>query len=298
MSKVVSPPTEPNTPHNPFTPPSPPPASSTAAFPPFQLPIDDPHAPSAAEGADIKRHQSLTQGYGSSNRVRERLERSPAVLTIHQRDDLRRLGGHARTLSTDQPPTSPIGHSVWSPARGGDDGWARPNTQQLQEAFQAMNMAVDTAANDIRQPQTLQAPVGQAHPQIGDEPSWVTNLVGHAERISPQPARTASAPNWNTRETYARQTENAGLPPQWLAQQPGFYGQVYGQGFYQNMLPPGYGGATGLRNGGQPGQPGTPQFAQPYSGYLPQHHAPAYPSPPVTAPLPSEDAAVIESTLR
>ncbi|MDA4762074.1 hypothetical protein, partial [Enterobacter hormaechei] len=42
------------------------------------------------EPTDLKRHQSLTQGYGSSSRVRERLERSQALLSLEQREDLRR----------------------------------------------------------------------------------------------------------------------------------------------------------------------------------------------------------------
>jgi hypothetical protein len=292
----MSPPTEPNTPHDPFTPPSPPPASSTAAFPPFHLPHDDLYAasPSDNNGADIKRHQSLTQGYGSSNRVRERLERSPAVLTLHQRDDLRRLGGHGRTISTDQPPTSPIGHSVWSPAQSGDDGWSRPNAQQLQDAFQAMNMGPISAGEGaaLREPQPQQDL--SRVPHLADEPSWVTNLVGHAERIPPQPVRTASAPNWNNRDMYGRPIDAGAMPPQWLAQQQSFLGQPFGQGVYQNLLPPGYGGVPGMRNGGQPGQSGTPSFSQAFSPYLAQPFVPAYPSPPGTAPLPSEDAAVIE----
>ena len=287
----MSPPTEPNTPHNPFTPPSPAPASSAAAFPPFHLPNDDHRVPSPSDtGADIKRHQSLTQGYGSSSRVRERLERSPAVLTL-QRDDLRRLGGHSRTISTDQPPTSPIGHSVWSPAQSGDDGWNRPSTQQLQDAFQAMNMGpIAGDGSAMRQPQPQQDLARGQH--LADEPSWVTNLVGHAERISPQPVRTASAPNWGQRDMYGRPVDAGVMPPQWLAQQQSFLGQ-YGQGVYQNLMPPGYGG-MGMRNGGQPGPPGTPSFAQAFSPYLAQPFVPAYPSPPGTAPLPSEDAAVIE----
>lgn len=282
MSSVTSPPTQPNTRMDPFTPP--PPQSSTAAFPPFQLPLEQARQASPTEGADVRRHQSLTQGYGSSSRVRERLERSPAVLTLHQREDLRRLGGHSRTISNDQPPTSPIGHSVWSPTQSGDDGWNRPNTQQLQDTFQAMQIA-DVSA--LRPPPQVQ---GVLHPQIGDEPSWVTNLVGRAERISPQPVRTASAPSWNDRDAHNRQPEPA-MPLQWLAQQQSFLGQTYGSNPYQ--LPPGY---APLRHSGQPGlpvQPTTPNYGHPFHSYLGQPFAPAYPSPPGTA-LPSEDAAVIE----
>ncbi|WWC90643.1 uncharacterized protein L201_005579 [Kwoniella dendrophila CBS 6074] len=142
------------------SPPTPPPVSSTAAFPPFQLfPVDN------TPGADLKRHQSLTQGYGSSTRVRDRLEKSPAVLTLEQRE---------KRKEPDHPPISPIVPSVWSPGiPTQDDGWNRAASQQLQNAFDAMNLGrrmMNPLETDIlRHPQS-------AHP--ADEPSWVTSLVG------------------------------------------------------------------------------------------------------------------------
>lgn len=300
---VLSPPTDPNTPHHLFTPPSPPPVSSSAAFPPFQLPNTGGRN-TPTEGADLKRHQSLTQGYGSNSRVRERLERSPGMLTL-QRDQFGRLSDSGKLQ--DQPPTSPIGHSVWSPAHTGDDGWNRPNTQNIQDAFQAMNLGVmnDSAAgNNVQQrsldrlkepqPQQHVSNIGAQYHNIGDEPSWLTNLVGHAERVSPQPVRTASAPQWNDRAMYPRtqpgQPQPGQMPPPWLGQQP-YLGQPFGQVPYQNLLQPNF-GQPGTKNGptGPQGQFNQP----PFPGYLSQAFNPMYPSPPGTAPLPSEDASVIE----
>lgn len=299
MSSSISPPSQSNTPQYPFTPPSPPPVSSTAAFPPFQLPIGGPQ--SATEGADIKRHQSLTQGYGTSNRVRDRLERSPAVLNLQTRGDHRRVGDAPH--GQDQPPTSPLGNSVWSPSQGGDDGWARPSTQHIQDAFQAMHLGhpVDHRqqgrgtppnAEAMRQPQpNIYRPNGGAQHHIGDEPSWVANLVGHAERISPQPVRTASAPNWPDRDAYLRGQPGQNMQPPW--QNPPFLGQPFGYLPPNQAFAPGYDPRTGAPKHNNAIQPGA-NFMQLYPGYVnPANLNPLYPSPPVTASLPSEDVDVI-----
>ncbi|ORY35506.1 YT521-B-like domain-domain-containing protein [Naematelia encephala] len=175
--RVISPPTQQSTPHHPFTPPTPPPVSSSAALPPFQY--------SGSGGADIKRHQSLT--YGSSSRVRERLERSPALLSLEQREDLLRREMAPRP---NEPPLSPLGNSMWSPSNAVDDGWNRPlvaNTQQITDALEAMNLG--------RRMMDDKGPA--AHP--GDEPSWVANMVGLPNGHSPQPLRTAP---WDAARQY------------------------------------------------------------------------------------------------
>ena len=277
----VSPPIQPTAPRNPFNPPSPPPASSTAALPPFRL-------PDRQVSGDLKRHQSLTQGYGSSSRVRERLEKSPAVLTLEQRENLRRRLNqeHAQRTGSDnvQSPTSPIGRSVWSPSQVGDDGWARPNTH-LADNFQAMNLGMPGEQSGIDRKLALMTEVlRQPRPQVGnggsggqqhlgDEPSWVANLVGHADRLSPQPPRSATAPNWQERDF-------GGIPQGWEPAQ--FVGQSFGYlPHHQQLLAAGYGGQPGNKsNAGQ--------YQQPFY-MIPSF----YPSPPGTA-LPSSDASVIE----
>ena len=176
--QVMSPPTQPSTPRNPFTPPTPPPASSTAALPPYPLPVDN------SNGADVRRHQSFTQGYRPNSRSRDHLDGRSSTLGVDQRQDLSdqtpRLGSQI------EPPTSPIGRSVWSPSAGGDDGWNR-STQQLQDAFEAMQLG--KRMMDVQVPSQ-----GGMPPHHQEEPSWVANLVGHQDRRSPQPTRS---PHWD-----------------------------------------------------------------------------------------------------
>lgn len=285
--------------------------SSTAALPPFQLPLSDNRL---EPGADIKRHQSLTQGYG---RVRERLERSPAVLSLEQRDDLRRRlveeaaqpqGLQPADQQAEEPPTSPIGTSLWSISHRGDDGWTRP-TQQLQEAFDAMQigrttprqqserrLVVDTAAT-MPGDAAAGLPPHLVHP--AEEPSWVTNLVGQADRFqsSQAPVRSASAGGWNDREALLRsQGYSQQLPQRWdqaqLMSPPLTYLQQH------QLLAAGYGGMPPFK---QP-QSAAPlgQFAQP-PPYLNPAFNPALahpygqlPNPALQPPPPHQDMAVIE----
>ncbi|WVR07547.1 hypothetical protein IAU60_004589 [Kwoniella sp. DSM 27419] len=222
---ALSPPSQNSTPRHPFTPPTPPPVSSTAAFPPFQLPPSDPqHAHAQYDrtpGADLKRHQSLTQGYGSSSRVRDRLERSPAILSMEQREDVRRRMNSARSPDGEQPPISPIVPSVWSPSHptGQDDGWSRAASMQLQDAFEAMNLGRrmmtpstgetmhdgrNTDEDRLRQQPMTAGPASMV--QSGEEPSWVTSLVGSAP--TPQFAPRSIGPTssgWQDREPVMRQ---------------------------------------------------------------------------------------------
>jgi hypothetical protein len=285
-----------NPPSNTFASPSPPPVSSSAAFPPFQLPSTDDRNDGNPKGPDLRRHQSLTQGYGSSSRVRDRLERSPVVPGLQQREGIRRLddSSHIRTLSQDQPPTSPIGRSVWSPSHVGDDGWGRPSIQQLQETFQAMSFNLPSQEDPnrhgktglVREPQRpTQDSNLQPHSQLADEPSWVANLVGHADRTSPQPPRTASAPNWQDRDPHLRQQPPQNAP--WPVQ-PHYINHPYGFMPQQPML-----GYDNRQSGAKtPVSYGSP-YTSPYPAYLGPNFNPLYPSPPGTAPLPSEDADVI-----
>ncbi|WVO14378.1 hypothetical protein L204_102011 [Cryptococcus depauperatus] len=287
---------------------TPPPVSSTAALPPFQLPLTG----TAQGGADVKRHQSLTQGYGSSKRVRERLEKSPSILTLDNRGTQKRLDSR---LNEDEPPTSPIGRSVWSnnPMRT-DDGWAhapglRNTSQQLQDAFEAMNlgrkmMGVDVPlgagfgldshertsleTNIMRQPQVT-ATVGSR--LGGEESSWVNKLVGGDSTPMAGNAvpRSSSAVGWNEHGRQD-QTRLQRLPyNQW-----GFNGFAGMKGMPMN-------GINGMNLGGM-GMPmmgmgnmgmmnfpmgmGMPNF-QPgmgtnFTGY-PQQPGQHYPSPPNTA---------------
>ncbi|BEI83230.1 hypothetical protein CcaverHIS002_0310980 [Cutaneotrichosporon cavernicola] len=158
------------------SPPPPPPPFSLATPPrnkghlPHYAPSDDGDVP----GADLQRHHSLG--------------RSQALLSLDQREDLRRrlatspgaasatsagtpnegAAGHSRHLSEiDQ---SGLGRNLWTPGvpMPGDDGWSSSaNTaQQLQDALDALS---------IRDGGQMHRP---APPTMGEEPSWVTNLVG------------------------------------------------------------------------------------------------------------------------
>jgi hypothetical protein len=197
--------------------------SSTAALPPSAVPyLSQDYRPPTPEtqspaGGGVKRHQSLTHGYGANSRVRDRLERSPALLTLEQRR-LRDSQGQE-----DAPPTSPVGPSVWSSDQSerADDGWrqalpqrnlmAMMNSQQpqLHESFEAMNLRGSdglpggrpTPAKKlslITDTELLPDPQQSMHshhgslsaapavPPIGHsaetasvmEPSWVTSLIG------------------------------------------------------------------------------------------------------------------------
>ncbi|KAL7422532.1 hypothetical protein Q5752_003180 [Cryptotrichosporon argae] len=299
----MSPPTATNTPGNPFTPPTPPPLSSSAALPPFGLSDD-----ASLGTAEIKRHQSLTQGYGQSSRVRERLERAPHIFVPDARDadTLRRArAGHSRHASEaaviglrDDAPLSPIGTSLWSPGAGATagDGWSSA-PQHFQDALDAMTLG-RMAGLDLGGPPAetqagrtsiaadlLRHPPAPAHTN-GDEPAWVTNLVGGAGQISPQPVRTAPAA---TTQGWDRDR------PQPQPQLP--YVLPWGQVPY---LQPGYGvsgGLGGLNIGGLgPNGMKVPMLGHmPYGPYMGgPYPAPTYPTPPGTAALVQHDLDVIE----
>ncbi|RXK42434.1 hypothetical protein M231_00424 [Tremella mesenterica] len=240
-SVTVSSPTESNNPQQALSSPTPPPASSTAALPPFPLPLPD--NTSLEPGADVKRHQSLTQGYG---RVRERLERSPALLTLEQRDEIRKQNDqssnnvptHARRISEapeEEPPLSPLDNGVWSRSTisPADGGWSRQ--QQMQDAFEAMQLGRRMMGGDLP-PQTkddrghgsgviqeiLANPLNTQQNQNGrpragsEEPSWVSTLVGGPERRSPLPPQQsqqgfANLP-WAEREALLR---SQGMNQRW-----------------------------------------------------------------------------------
>ncbi|OCF37996.1 hypothetical protein I316_00220 [Kwoniella heveanensis BCC8398] len=326
--QALSPPSQTTTPRNPFTPPSPPPVSSTAALPPFQLPLPDQQNYQAQmnPGADLKRHQSLTQGYGSSNRVRDRLERSPAVLTLEQREDIRRRMTSSKTPDNEQPPISPIVPSVWSPSipAGQDDGWSRAASQQLQDAFDAMNLGrrmmgaennnsefngdrkMTLESNVLRHPQPATATGTNGHhfSHSGEEPSWVASLIGgdHTPQVAPRSAGPTTM-SWQDRDTSFRQQAPHSFTPQphqQLARQQGgwtdpnqFMHQPQLSFLQQQQLlasAGGFGGMKGMQPFQQPLQP--PYLGAPFS--------PAYPSPPSTAMvqgqggLSNQDRDVIE----
>nr|XP_019011532.1 uncharacterized protein I206_03632 [Kwoniella pini CBS 10737]OCF50313.1 hypothetical protein I206_03632 [Kwoniella pini CBS 10737] len=300
VMQALSPPSQIN--RNPFTPPTPPPVSSTAAFPPFQLPVPEMHTVQADynPGADLKRHQSLTQGYGSSNRVRDRLERSPAVLTLEQREEIKKRMALTPSTELEHPPISPIVPSVWSPGipTGQDDGWNRAASQQLQDAFDAMNLGrkmmgvegngfqssdrnLNLENNVLRHPQPATAGSHMVH--SGEEPSWVTSLVGanHTPLVAPRSAGPGTT-SWQDRDYGFRQQSFTPQPHQQFTRggwpDPNAYMQQ-NIGFLQqqHML---------AMKGQQP-----PYLGAPFS--------PAYPSPPNTAllqtqPMSAQDRDVIE----
>jgi hypothetical protein len=315
MTQAVSPPTEPATPRNPFTPPTPPPVSSSAALPPYGYSLAELNSMEDAhhEGADIKRHQSLTHGYGSSSRVRDRLGRSPGLLTLDQRDDQQRGSQgpphHTRTLSGVDGTTSPIGHNLWSPSQPLEgDGWSRPNMQQVQNAFDAMSLGrrMMGPGSDMVGP-----PQGSGNRQVSssEEPSWVANLVGMSGEISPQPpVRSASA----GAGLGGGQAQWSSLPPLPQPRWPGQLQVDQMQQPYMNMggaqlgylqqqqLLAAYGGLKGPGGMPFPMQPGHNQqmggYTQPFPGFMsPFNNAGMYPNTPVTAPAGgANDAEVLE----
>ena len=313
MAGTMSSSTRPATSHHPFTP-----LTSGAALPSLQLPIGD-EIPHPSDGADIRRHQSLTQGYGSSSRVRERLERSPALLSLDQRENLHRQlneeQNHSRNLPEDreEPPTSPIGRSVWSVSHPEDDGWSRPGSQQLQDAFEAMQlgrrmMGMEHVQRDrlsiTRDGPRLPSPSSRdpAIPPIGhtgEEPSWVSNLVGMPDRLTPQPAmRPSSAPNWHDSDAFLRAQTLQRWPDQsqFLGQSMGYLQhQQHQQQQQQLFSAQGYVNGTGQKQGFNHHQQ---LYQPPYPpAYLATPFTPLYPTPPVSA-MPAQDQDVIDLARR
>ena len=240
MMPSVSPPTQPTTPRNPFTPPTPPPLSSTAALPPYTLPVD------SATIDGVRRHQSLTQGaYG---RPRDRFERSSGMLGMDHPSNGYRDESRTPRVAQDriEPPMSPIGRSMWSPSQGGDDGWSRP-TQQIQDAFDAMNLGKKMMEMPIQNQILSTTP----HRANSEEPAWVSSLVGMPDRVSPRPTRS---PNWQDRDPYRQrwpeQMPAGYMPPQALLGA-GYPGQP-------SLRPPQYGGYVNPAfNPVYPSPPGT-----------------------------------------
>lgn len=303
-----------------YTPPTPPPASSTASLPPSHL--------GHGGASDLRRHQSLNQGYGRAQR--ERLERTNALLSMDHRDDQRQ-----QSRSTDgkqePPPTSPIGPSMWS-IQAGENGWT--NLNGLSETFDGLQLNRRIAehnantgiggGNDVdytsqhlnqmhlhlqNQSQSqgqgqgrrmtdqiqLLPPLPQTAGPMG-EPSWVTNLVGHD--IPPQ-VRSAHSASWQDRDALLRQHQQGMLPPHQQQQQqrwdqghvPLAYLQQQQQQHQQQQMQGvhgGYGMGMGMKN--QYSAPGYPQHGG--GGYM---GAPVYSTPPPSAhALGPQDQAVIE----
>ncbi|KIR41949.1 YTH domain family 2 [Cryptococcus deuterogattii 99/473] len=251
-----------------------------------ELPLSDSsYISPTAGGADVKRHQSLTHGYGSSSRVRDRLERSPAI-TLEPREPRDTSGVRVKidTRFEDEPPTSPIGPSVWSNNLSRtDDGWssaplnqnARNASQQLQDAFEAINLGRNMVApngsallaNDLdprgrlgletdimRRPQpssNAPAPGRQGLQRMNsgaEEPSWVNKLVGgdSTPMVGNVMSRSSSALGWGERR---RQNETQGFPY-------GDSNMPFGNGFHMGLKPPM--GQMGMPQMGAMGMTGMP----------------------------------------
>lgn len=264
-----------------FTPPTPPPVSSTAALPPFQL--------GHGGAGDIKRHQSLNQGYGRLQR--ERLERTNALLSLDQREEEARRRAGSRGENHEPPPTSPIGPSMWS-AQAGENGWST-NLNGLAETFDGLQLhrreamagyqaqAAGGGGGARRMGETDLLPPMPATAGPMGEPSWVANLVGH----DVAPLRSAHSPNWTDRDALLRQHQQGMLPPHQQRWDQGHVPLAYLQQQQQQQLQ----GAYGLAMKAQ-----YPGYAPPNPGYM-GGAAPMYPSPPVSAHmLGPQDQAVIE----
>lgn len=264
-----------------YTSPSHPPASSTAALPPFQL---------GNNPGDLRRHQSLNNGY---SRNKERNERSGAILSPDQRDELRRQE-EQESRRQEPPPTSPIVPSMWS-AQAGGNGWS--SLDHLSNNFDNLQIhrRTDNGQNmGYQQPHHQYdrrgmpnrdnvPPVPMTAGPIG-EPSWVAGLVGHD--IVPRP-RSAHTPHWQDQDMLHRQQGMLPYQQQWDREQmPMGYMQHQGQQLPGPFNMP----LKGLNSnvGQYPGYP--PMLAnQNFMG------PPMYPTPPVSAhALGPQDQAVIE----
>ncbi|WVQ71938.1 hypothetical protein IAR50_001480 [Cryptococcus sp. DSM 104548] len=295
-------------PQNAFSPPTPPPLSSTAALPPFGLPGYD--SAMATGPADVKRHQSLNQGYGSHSRVRDRLEKSPSVLTLEGRSSDVRQRLESGRLVEDEPPTSPVGPSVWSNNPRLGDGWAsapgqatntKNASQQLQDAFEAMNLGrkmmapengfaqgppingygpnrerLSLETNIMRHPHPGSAGSGNGQLQrkgsgADGEPSWVNKLVGGDNT----PMMGHHMPRSASAHSWAGERDRH--PNQGYPGYPGNYMNMNNNGYMpipQNMPQNQQGRMMPpMSMGGMNymGMPGAmPGFAQGFSGYMPQ----------------------------
>lgn len=263
------------------SPPPPPPPFSLATPPrnkghlPHYAPSDDGDVP----GADLQRHHSLG--------------RSQALLSLDQREDLRRRlaaspgaasqtsagtpgEGHSRHISEiDQS----LGRNLWTPGvpAPGEDGWSGTNAaQQLQDALDALSLR-DT------QP-------GQPHrhaPPMGEEPAWVTNLVGMPGQPSPTSQARQLGGGWDDRNApspYSLGQWGSGPslqpPPLLYQQQQQLYAQTQAQ---LKLAASGLGGAIPVHHGLPP-----MHLQQGYMGgnYLgTPFNAGGYATPP--GPLPS-----------
>ena len=261
-----------------YTSPSHPPASSTAALPPFQL---------GGSTSDLRRHQSLNNGYG---RNRANVERTGALLSPDQRDE---------ELRRQEPPsTSPIGSSMWS-AQASGNGWS--GADQLSNTFDNLqiNRRFDNGQNlGYQQPQQIQQdrrgtpnrefppPIPNTAGPIG-EPSWVAGLVGHD--IVPRP-RSAHTPHWQDQDMLRHQQGMLPFQQQWDREQIQM-GYMQHQG--QHLPGPFNMPLKGVNpNVGQ--YPGYPPMlgVNPNNGYM---GAPMYPTPPASAhAFGPQDQAVIE----
>ncbi|ODN83469.1 hypothetical protein L202_01606 [Cryptococcus amylolentus CBS 6039] len=292
-------PTPPNvfSPQNAFSPPTPPPLSSTAALPPFGLPGYD--SAIATGPADVKRHQSLNQGYGSHSRVRDRLEKSPAVVSLEGRGNEVRQRLDSGRLDEDEPPTSPVGPSVWSNNPRLGDGWAsapgqanntKNASQQLQDAFEAMNLGRKMMApeNGFAQGPPINGGYGlnrerlnletniMRHPHAGSpasgqlqrkgsgadgEPSWVNKLVGgdNTPMLGHNMPRSASAHSWGG-ERDRNDQGYSGYPGNYMNFNNNGY-MPMPQNHQGRMMPPMP--MPGMNYMGMPG------YAQGFSGYIP-----------------------------
>lgn len=270
------------------SPPPPPPPFSLATPPrnkghlPHYAPSDDGDVP----GADLQRHHSLG--------------RSQALLSLDQREDLRRRlaaspgaasatsagtpgegTSHSRHLSEiDQ---TGLGRNLWTPGvpAPGEDGWSSTTAaQQLQDALDALSLRDAQGAQQHR-----------PAPPMGDEPAWVTNLVGMPGQ--PSPSSQARQLGWDDRNApsaYGLGQWGGGQslqPPPLLYQQ---QQQLYAQTQAQLKLT-----ATGL-GGGLPVHHGLPPMHMQggYMGgnYLGAPYNAGYATPPGPmlggAPLPGQ----------
>lgn len=123
---------------------------------------------SEAQGADVRRHQSLQQGFGHSTKVQERLARSQALLPPEQRTSYiaeTEGGGRERERRT----SDLSARNVWGTGSrvGGNDGWAQVDVAMRARANYT---PVNHPSNALGRRETRTPPTGEFQGEMLQDP--------------------------------------------------------------------------------------------------------------------------------
>lgn len=117
---------------------------------------------SEAQGADVRRHQSLQQGFGHSTKVQERLARSQALLPPEQRTA---YGADRESGERERRTSDLSARNVWGTGTGvgGNDGWAQVDT-----AMRARANHTPVNTNAVGRRETRTQPTGEFSEPLQD----------------------------------------------------------------------------------------------------------------------------------